>query len=86
VGVQPGALFKTAESDGHFLLYDDSKTVWLTALEASCGFAEGATVIPDESASYYCRGDFVRVGNRTTLSPFGQRCALNNFTPYRSVK
>ena len=86
VGVQPGDLFTTADSDGHLLLYDDGKTIWVSTLEASCGFAPGQTVITDESASYFCRGDFVRAGHRTTLSPFGQHCALSNFTPYHKTK
>jgi hypothetical protein len=86
IGGQPGLLFTTADSDGHLLLYDDGKTIWANSLEASCGFGAGQTVLPDESASYYCRGDFVRAGNRITLSPFGERCPLGNFTPYRSAK
>jgi hypothetical protein len=86
IGGQPGTLFATADSDPHLLLYDDGRTIWTNTLEASCGFEAGQTVIPDESASYYCRGDFVRAGNRITLSPFGQRCSLGNFTPYRSTK
>ncbi len=86
VGVQPGMLFTTADWDPHLLIYDDGRTIWANSLEASCGFEPGQTVIPDESSSYYCRGDFVRAGNRITLSPFGQRCSLGNFTPYRSTK
>jgi hypothetical protein len=86
VGVRPGALFATADSDPHVLLYDDGKTIWVSPLQASCEFGPGESIIPDETASYYCRGDFVRQGSRIELSPFGKRCVLGNFTPYRTAK
>jgi hypothetical protein len=83
---EPGILFSTADSDPHLLFYDDGKTVWANSLSPSCGFGPGETVVPDASASYYCSGDFVRQGRRIELSPFGQRCALGKFTPYRTAK
>jgi len=86
VSVQPGTAFFTADSDPHLLLYDDGKTIWASRLEASCGFGPSESIIPDETASYYCKGDLVRQGNRIELSPFGRRCALGNFTPYRVSK
>src|SRR5262245_10265474 len=86
VSVQPGSGFFTSDSDPHLLIYDDGKTVWASHLDASCGFGPSESIIPDENASYYCKGDFVRQGSRIELSPFGRRCALGNFTPYRVVK
>ena len=83
---QSGLLFRTAEADPHLLLYDDGKTIWVSNLDASCGFPPGQTVIPDTFASSYCRGDFVLAGSRETLLPIGRRCVLGDFTPYRSVK
>jgi hypothetical protein len=86
VPLAPGQLFSTSESDPHLLLYDDGKTIWASRLDASCGFGPGDSIIPDSPASYYCHGDFVRQGGRVELSPFGARCALGNFTPYRTAK
>ena len=86
LGVQPGVLFATADADPHLLIYDDGKTVWANRLASSCEFGPGETIIPDETASYYCKGDFVRQGSRIELSPFGKRCVLGDFTPYRTAK
>jgi hypothetical protein len=86
VSLSPGSLFSTADSDPLLLLYDDGKTVWASRLDASCGFGPGESIIPDSPASYYCHGDFVRQGSRIELSPFGARCALGDFVPYRNVK
>jgi hypothetical protein len=83
VGVPPGGHFETSSEDPHLLLYDDGKTIWASRLDSSCGFGPAESVIPDTAASYYCQGDFVRQGGRIELSPFGKRCALNRFTPYR---
>ena len=82
----PGRLFNTSDSDPHLLLYDDGKTVWASRLATDCRFGPGESIIPDTSASYYCQGDFVRQGNRIELSPFGARCALGKFTPWRTAK
>jgi hypothetical protein len=87
VGVEPGVEFNTSDEDPHLLLYDDGKTIWANNLGTGCGFGPSESVIPaGESASFYCRGDFVKAGSRMNLSPFGQRCVLGNFTPYRSAK
>jgi len=86
VSVTAGQLFSTADSDAHLLLYDDGKTIWASRLDASCSFGTGDSIIPDSPASFYCQGDFVRQGSRIELSPFGRRCALGNFTPYRPAK
>ena len=86
VSVQPGMLFSTSDQNPHLLLYDDGKTIWASDLGSSCGFGPGDSIIPDSPASYYCHGDFVRQGSRIELSPFGQRCVLGNFTPYRTAK
>ena len=86
MSVEPGALFHTSNSDPHLLLYDDGKTIWASTLDANCGFEPGESVVPDGSASYYCRGDFMRAGNRVTLLPFGRTCALGDFTPYKIAK
>jgi hypothetical protein len=86
VTLAPGAAFSTSDSDPHLLLYDDGKTIWASRLDSSCGFGPSESIIPDETAAYYCRGDFVRQGNRIELSPFGRRCALGNFVPYRAPK
>lgn len=81
-----GRTFSTSDSDPHLLLYDDGKTIWANRLEESCGFGPGESIIPDSSASYYCHGDFVRQGGRIELNPFGARCALRDFVPYRNAK
>ncbi len=86
VTVEPGFLFRVSDADPHLLLYDDGKTIWASVLAPGCGFEAGQSVIPDESASYYCRGDFVLAGSRETLLPLGRRCVLGDFTPYRSIK
>ena len=83
---QSGLLFRTAEADPRLLLFDDGKTIWLSSLDASCGFQPGQTVIPQLIASYCCRGDVVLAGGCETLLPIGRRCVLGDFTPYRSVK
>jgi hypothetical protein len=83
VSVQPGRLFSVSDSNPNLLLYDDGKTIWVSEVGSSCSFEPGETAIPDESSSYYCHGDFVRPGSRITLLPFGRRCALHEFTPYR---
>ena len=85
VTVEPGLLFRVSDADPRLLLYDDGKTISASVLAPGCGFQAGQSVVPDESASYYCRGDFVRAGSRQTLIP-GSRCALGDFTPYRTVK
>src|SRR3954470_9927288 len=61
---QSGLLFRTSDADPYLLLYDDGKTVWASRLGPSCGFAPGQTVVPDATAAYYCRGDFVLAGSR----------------------
>ena len=86
VSLPSGRLFSVSESDPHLVLYDDGTTIWASNIGPSCSFEGGQTVIPDETASYYCKGDFVRAGSRITLPPFGRRCALGNFTPYRATK
>jgi hypothetical protein len=86
VTVEPGLLFRVSDADPHLLLYDDGNTIWASVLAPGCGFEAGQSVIPDESASYYCRGDFVRAGSRQTLLPFGHRCVLGDFTPYRNAR
>jgi len=86
VAVEAGRLFSTANSNPQVLLYDDGKTIWVSRLNADCSFDGGQTVVPDETASYYCNGDFVRGGSRVTLNPVGGRCVIGNFTPYRSRK
>ena len=86
VTLSAGQIFSTSNSDPHVLLYDDGKTIWASRLDASCGFGPGESIIPDTSASYYCHGDFVRQGGRIELSPFGARCALGDFVPYRNAK
>jgi hypothetical protein len=80
---EPGLLFRTSDSDGQLLLYDDGKTIWASSLGPDCGFGPSETVIPDASASYYCKGDFVRAGSAITIFP-GRRCVLANFTPWRA--
>jgi hypothetical protein len=87
LGMRPGASFATADADPHILIYDDGKTVWANRLDASCNFDPGETIIADQPAAYYCHGDFVRKGSsRVELNPFGRRCALGNFVPYRTAK
>jgi len=87
VGVAPGVEFSTSGENPRLLLYDDGKTIWASSLGSGCGFGPSETVVPaGESASFYCRGDLVKAGSRMSVSPFGQRCALGNFTPYRSAK
>ena len=83
---QSGLLFQTSQADPHLLLYDDGKTLWVSKLAPSCGFGPGQSAIPDGFASSYCRGDFVLAGGRETLLPFGRRCVLGDFTPYRKAK
>jgi hypothetical protein len=87
VSVQPGVEFSTSDEDPHLLLYDDGRTIWANNLGAGCGFGPSEPVVPaGESASFYCRGDFVKAGSRMSVSPFGQRCVLGDFTPYRNAK
>ena len=83
---QSGLMFRTSQEDSHLLLYDDGKTIWASSLGPSCGFEPGSSVVPNEIASYYCNGDFVLAGGSTILLPFGHRCALGDFTAYRSAK
>jgi hypothetical protein len=85
VAGQPGLLFRMSESDPHLVLYDDGKKIWASNLGPSCGFEPGQTIVPDASASYYCKGDMVRAGSRITLIPRGH-CALGDFTPYAAAK
>src|SRR6476659_3476158 len=66
---QPGLLFYTTDAHPHLLIYDDGKKIWVSNLGPSCGFGPGQTVVPDDSASYYCKGDFVRAGSRIILIP-----------------
>jgi hypothetical protein len=80
---EAGLLFQVSESDPHLLLYGDGKTIWASRLGPECGFEAGETAMPDETASFYCRGDFVRAGGRVTLIP-GRRCTLGDFTPYKN--
>jgi hypothetical protein len=80
---QSGLVFRTADADPHLLLYDDGKTIWASNLGPGCGFEPGQTAVPDATASYYCRGDFVQAGSRETVLPFGRHCVLGEFTPYR---
>jgi hypothetical protein len=87
VSVHPGVEFSTSDENPHLLLYDDGETIWASNLAAGCGFGPSESVVPaGESASFYCRGDFVKAGSRMSVSPFGARCVLGNFTPYRSAK
>jgi hypothetical protein len=87
VSLPAGRLFSTSDSDPHLLLYDDGKTIWASRLDASCGFGPGQSIIPDSPASYYCHGDFVRQGGgRVELNPFGHRCVLGDFVPYKRAK
>jgi hypothetical protein len=86
VALPPGQAFSTADSDPLVLLYDDGKTVWASRLDAGCGFGPGESIIPDSPASYYCHGDFIRQGGRIELNPFGARCTLGDFVPYKNAK
>jgi len=87
LGMPAGSSFATADADPHILIYDDGKTVWANRLDASCNFDPGETIIADSPAAYYCHGDFVRQGSsRVELNPFGRRCALGNFVPYKITK
>lgn len=87
VSVRPGVEFSTSDENPHLLLYDDGKTIWASNLAPGCGFGPSESVIPaGESASFYCKGDFVKAGSRMSVSPFGARCVLGNFTPYRAAK
>src|SRR4051812_31659305 len=82
VAFEPGRLFSVSRSDPHLLLYERGKTIWASKLDPTCGFEAGQTVVPDSNASYYCRGDLVRAGERITLEPFGALCAVGDFTAY----
>ena len=79
---EPGRLFTVSESDPHVLLYERGNTIWVSGLDATCGFKPGQTAVPDSNASYYCKSDLVRSGARVTLMPFGELCALGNFKAY----
>lgn len=81
----PGILFTTSGSDPQLLLFDDGKTIWASNLGPSCGYGPSESVVPDASASYYCKGDFVRAGGRNVIIP-GRRCTLGDFTPWRAAK
>ena len=81
----PGILFRTSDSDPALLLYDDGKTVWASNLGPTCGYGPSESVVPDASASYYCKGDFVRAGGRNVIIP-ARRCTLGDFTPWRAAK
>lgn len=87
VSVEPGAEFSTSDENPHLLLYDDGKAIWASDLAVGCGFGPGEAVVPaGESASFYCKGDFVKTGSRISVSPFGGRCVLGSFTPYRATR
>jgi hypothetical protein len=85
VSAQGDMLFHTSDQAPNLLLWDDGKTVWVSDLGKSCGIEGGESVIPDTQASYYCKGDFVRVGDRISILP-GRHCALGDFTPWRTTK
>jgi hypothetical protein len=78
-------IFYTADADPGLLLFDDGKVIWANRLAPGCSLGPGENAVPDSTASYYCKGDFVRAGGATVLSPFGARCTLGNFTPYAAT-
>ena len=78
----PNMSFAVSEADPHLLMYDDGKTVWVNNLGPSCGFPDSGFVRPDASASYYCKGDFVRAPGALGVLP-GPHCVLGDFVPYR---
>ena len=86
LGIPQGTMFTTEVSDPHLLIYDDGKTVWANQLNSTCDFRLGDSIIADEPASYHCHGDFVRQGKPMGLNPFGRRCTLGDFVPYRKAK
>jgi hypothetical protein len=85
ISAEGDMLFHTSDQAPNLLLWDDGKTLWVSDLGKSCGIEGGESVIPDTRASYYCKGDFVRVGDRISILP-GRHCALGDFTPWRAAK
>jgi hypothetical protein len=82
VGAQSAATFRVADSDPHLLLYGEGKTIFATNVGPNCDFADSGIARPETTASFYCKGDFVRAPGPLNLLP-GRHCVLGEFVPYR---
>jgi hypothetical protein len=76
---------RPTRDDGHILLWDSGKTIWVNHLDSSCGYhRDNDVLVLDQTGSSLCRGDIVRSFDRLSKIP-GPSCVLNDFVPYTRV-
>lgn len=79
--MQPGESLRSAEGDGHTLIYGSGRTIWVNHLGSQCGFHWNDTLLTEPFGSHYCRGDIIRSFDPTSHIP-GPSCILGDFVPY----
>ena len=81
VQLRQNAALRTADNDGHVLLYGNGATIWLNRLSANCRFRNDDILVTEPFGSSLCRGDIVRSFDRLSRIP-GPSCVLGDFIPY----
>jgi hypothetical protein len=80
VTFQPNETLRTAEGDGHVLLYSRGRQLWVNHL-GSCSFGPNDTLLIERTGSDLCRGEIIRSFDAVSKIP-GQSCILGDFIPY----
>ncbi|MEA3059199.1 MAG: hypothetical protein QOE50_611 [Sphingomonadales bacterium] len=80
VTFQPNETLRTAEGDGHVLLYSRGRQLWVNHL-GSCSFGPNDALLIERTGSDLCRGEIIRSFDPVSKIP-GQSCILGDFIPY----